>query len=271
MLTVHRLGSVLRIQMSSWGSRLAGLDVSAYLVRGVLVDTGFPHAWDDLRRALRELRPRGAIVTHWHEDHAGNVPALAASGLPIALAPATAERLRERPSILPYRRVTWGRTAPLGPLNAFEEASLCMIHTPGHADDHHVVWDAATETLFSGDLWLGVRSRVMHEHEDPYLIVESLRRAAALRPRRMFDAHRGEVADPAAALAAKIDWMTETIESIERRIGAGDPDRAIVREVLGGEELSGYVSLGEYARGNFVKAVRRHVDGSRAGRLAASH
>lgn len=270
MLTVHRLGSVLRIQMSSWGSRLAGLDVSAYLVRGVLVDTGFPRAWDDLRSALGELRPRGAIVTHWHEDHAGNVPALAASGLPIALAPATAERLRERPSILPYRRVTWGRTGPLGPLDAFEDPSLRMIHTPGHAEDHHVVWDADHQTIFSGDLWLGVRSRVMHEHEDPYLIVESLRRVAALRPRRMFDAHRGEVADPTAALAAKIDWMTGTIDAIERRVEAGDPDRTIVRAVLGGEELSGYVSLGEYARGNFVRAVRLHVEGSRTGRGAAS-
>lgn len=256
MITLTHHGPVDRIRMSSWGSRRAGLDVSAYLVRGVLIDTGFPRARRELMRVVAELRPRGAIVTHWHEDHAGNAAALARAGLPIALAPLTERLLRERPPILAYRRLVWGWPEALGSHEPFDDPALRMIATPGHADDHHVVWDAGTGTLLSGDLWLGVRSRILHEDEDPYRIVESLRVVRALRPRRMFDAHRGEVADPVAAIDAKIGWMTDTIGLIERRIAEGWSDRDIVRRALGGEALTGYVSFGEYARRNLVRAVR---------------
>jgi endoribonuclease LACTB2 len=263
VLTLHEHDDVTRMQMSSWASRRAGLDVSAYLVRGVLVDSGFPHAWPELRRAIEARRPRAVIVTHWHEDHAGNVASLAESNIPIILDARTENVLRERPKILPYRRVVWGRPRALSvriqPTDI--DPALTLIETPGHSDDHHVVWDGETRTVFSGDLWLGVRARIFHEHEDPYLIVQSLRRVVALSPRRMFDAHRGAIANPTVALESKIAWMTETLGTIERRIAEGWSDGAILRRVLGGEAFTGWVSQREYARVNFVRAVRSRVRG----------
>ena len=62
---------------------------------------------------------------------------------------------------------------------------------------------------------------------------------------------------PVPLLMAKADWTEETIAAIERRITAGASNAAIVRELLGGESLPGYVSGGDYSRTNFVKAVRR--------------
>src|SRR6185437_12232170 len=109
------------------------------------------------------------------------------------------------------------------------------------------------------DLWLGVRSRVLHATEDPYEIVESLRRIAALAPSRMFDSHRGLVERPAEAIAAKIDWMSATMHEIEHRILEGWTDRAIVARVLGGEEKAAYVSGGDYSRRNLVRAIRRRL------------
>jgi glyoxylase-like metal-dependent hydrolase (beta-lactamase superfamily II) len=134
---------------------------------------------------------------------------------------------------------------------------LTVIHTPGHSVDHQVVWDATTSTLFSGDLWLGVRARVMHASEDPYGIAASLRTAIALAPRRMFDAHRGLVEPATDALRLKLDWLTETVGEIERLVAAGWTDRAILKRVLGGEEIAALVSVGEYARRNLVRAVRK--------------
>jgi glyoxylase-like metal-dependent hydrolase (beta-lactamase superfamily II) len=261
-LVVERYDDVLRLRMSNRASRAVGLDVSAYAVRGIMIDTGFHHARRPLLDAVTALEVRGVIVTHWHEDHAGNVAALAARGLPIDAAAETEATLRRRPPVRLYRRVIWGRPPALtAPLASPEIGALCLIPTPGHSADHRAVFDESTHTLFSGDLWLGVRSRAMHPSENPYEIIASLRRAAALRPWRMFDAHRGLVADPVAALEARADWLSETAAEIERRIAAGDSDRAIVRRVLGGEERSALVSRGEYARRNFVRAVRRHVAG----------
>jgi ribonuclease/clavin/mitogillin len=256
-LRIERYGDVQRIRMWSAGSRAAGLDVSAYVVRGIMIDSGFPRARRRLVEAVRELRVSGLAVTHWHEDHAGNVAPLAALGLPIFVRPETEATLRERPAIALYRHMIWGRPPRLTvPITSLAPPALRGIHTPGHSVDHQAIWDDETATLFSGDLWLGVHSRAVHASEDPYAIVESLRRVRALQPARMFDAHRGSVPDPVGALTAKIDWLADTLGQLEDRIAAGWSDRDIVRRVLGGEERSGILSGGDYARRNLVRAVR---------------
>lgn len=257
-LRMERHGDVVRLRMASAGSRAFGMSVSAYVIDGVMIDTGFHHARRELSAAVRSLGVRGVIVTHWHEDHAGNVPMLASFGLPILIRPDTAEILAARPFIQFYRRLVWGRPPRLiAPAAAFDPGDLQCIHTPGHAEDHQVVWHPATRTLFSGDLWLGVRARVVHTSENPYQILDSLRVALALEPERMFDAHRGLVSAPMNAIRAKIDWLGGTLEEIAQRVVQGWSDREIVKQVLGGEELTGYASHGDYSRRNLVRAVRQ--------------
>lgn len=138
-----------------------------------------------------------------------------------------------------------------------EDNRLRVIHTPGHTSDHHVVWDEERATLFSGDLFLGVKVRATFPDEHPRQLVDSLRRVAALRPERMFDAHRGAVREPANALLAKADWLDETITRIEAKIDAGWSDRAIRVHVLGRESVVGVISGGEYSKLTMVRAVRR--------------
>ena len=259
MIEIQRFENVERIRMASWGSRVAGMDVSAYLVDGILIDSGFPHARRALARFLDERPVVGAMLTHYHEDHAGNAELLTARGIPLAMHDLTRQRLREPAAIRAYRRLVWGTPRPLARTTpAFADASrLLFLFTPGHSPDHQIVWDPARATLFSGDLWLGVRARVMHSAENPFRIIESLRAARALGPTRMFDAHRGEVRDPLTALSAKIDYLEETIAAIQAKVAEGWGDRAILRDVLGGDEPVAIASGGEYSRLNLVRAVRR--------------
>src|SRR5438093_1444303 len=140
MIEFERFDDVTRVRLASWGSRTAALDVSVYLVRGVLVDSGFPRARAAIARLLDETKIAGAMLTHWHEDHAGNAELL-------------------------------------------------------------------------------------------------------------------------AALGAKIAYMEETIAAIETKLDAGWSDRVIVKEILGGEEIVARLSGGEYARGNFVRAIRKERKG----------
>ena len=259
MLELSRHDDVVRIRMWTRRSAAVGYDVSAYLVRGVLVDTGFRHVARELHEALTTLQPRGVIVTHWHEDHAGNAPALAMSGTPTWLAEHTERKLRERQQVKLYRHVVWGRPRALrGAVSPFDPAPLQTIATPGHSSDHHIVFDPGKHTIFSGDLWLGIRVKVMGASENPYEIVQSLSRALALEPRRMFDAHRGLVADPVTALRAKRAWLQDAIGAVERELDAGTTEREIVKRVLGGEERTAIFSEGEYSRRNFVRTVAKH-------------
>jgi len=250
---------VRRVRLWTRRTVSVGYDVSVYLVDGVLVDTGFPHVAADLARAVADAQPRGGVVTHWHEDHAGNAPVLA-TRLPMWMHSLTEQTLRERPRVKLYRHYTWGRPRALtATLTPFDPSPLRIVHTPGHSADHHVVFDPRTATLFSGDLWLGVKVRVMGHHENPYEIIDSLAKVIALEPKRMFDAHRGLVGQPIAALEAKRGWLLETVGEIERRLDAGDDTRHIVRSVLGGEEQPvALLSQGEYSRTNLVRTLAPH-------------
>ena len=264
MIEIQRFDDVERVRLASWGSRFAGMDVSAYLVHGVLVDSGFPHASLAMRRFLDERPIIGAMLTHYHEDHAGNAEMLAARGIPLVMHSLTRDRLRDPSPIRLYRRVVWGtpRRLTSGLRELASETSLEFVHTPGHTIDHQIVWDPVRSTIFSGDLWLGVRATVMHENEDPYRIVESLRTVLALSPARMFDAHRGPVRDPVAAITAKIGYLEDSIAAVAAKQSAGWSDRAILRHLLGGDEPVAIASAGEYSRMNFVRAIRaRRVAG----------
>jgi ribonuclease/clavin/mitogillin len=257
MIETTRHDDVTRLRLWTRRSAAVGYDVSVYVVGGVLIDTGFPHVRRDLEAAVLELGPAGAVVTHWHEDHGGNAPTLAPT-LPLWMAEYTEMKLRERQQVKLYRHFTWGRPRPLiAPVMPFDPGVLQCIATPGHSRDHHVVFDPRTGTLFSADLWLGVRVRIVGTSENPYAIIESLDRAIALNPARMFDAHRGLVNKPVMALRAKKGWLQDVVGNIERRIDAGQSDAQIVREVLDGEERTALVSQGEYSRRNLVRAVRR--------------
>jgi glyoxylase-like metal-dependent hydrolase (beta-lactamase superfamily II) len=247
---------VLRLHMHSWQGRLAGYDVSAYVVRGVLIDSGAPRTREELLAAVHQLAPRGAIITHCHEDHAGNAAELAASGLPLLMDSSCELALRHPAPIGAYRRLVWGSANALtAPLRTFDPAPLVVLPFPGHTKEHLVVWDAERRILAGGDLFLGVKVRVAHDGESPRLLVASLRAAVALEPRLLLDAHRGVVHDPVPLLRAKIAWMEETIGEIETLGARGLDDREITRRVLGREELVGWISRGEYSRRAFVRAV----------------
>jgi glyoxylase-like metal-dependent hydrolase (beta-lactamase superfamily II) len=260
--TIER--DVLRLHMASRRGRLAGYEVSAYVVRDVLIDTGAPRARAELLDAVRRLAPRGAIITHCHEDHAGNAAELAAMGLPLLMHPSCEAALRHPARIGAYRRMVWGSARALtAPVRTFDPSPLAVLPLPGHTAEHLVAWDAERRILVGGDLFLGVKVRIAHGSESPRRLIGSLRAAAALEPRLLLDAHRGAVYEPVPLLRAKIAWMEDTLGRIDVLHARGLDERAIARRVLGREELVGWISRGEYSKRAFVRAVLEH-EGRRA-------
>ena len=258
MVRFESHGDVRRFEFSSFASRLMGYSVNVFVVRNVFVDCAFPRARQAFTEVLGREKPRGVFITHHHEDHGGNAELVARARVPLAASNATIDRLRSPSPIKPYRRLTWGSAPPVvSPIVPFETDGLRLVPAPGHCPDHHVVWDSNEGTLFGGDLYLGVKVRIAHPSEDPRVLARTLRDIARLNPARLFDAHRGFVPNPTPLLIAKAEWTEEMIGEIERRISRGDSDSAIRRELFGGESLPGVFSGGDYARRNFVRAVRK--------------
>lgn len=257
MLQVIRHDGVTELRCSTWRSRSVGFRVSAFLVRGVLVDTGFPDCAGALARYVATARPDGCLVTHFHEDHAGGVAAVTRAGVPVWMNARTADRVRRPARIGFYRRYTWGSPSPVETFTPFiAPGTLECIPTPGHSDDHHAVWDRETGTLFGGDVFIGVKVRGSHANEQPRTLVRSLRRVIALGPQRLFDAHRGLVENPVGLLTAKADWLEETIAAVDALIAEGLDDTSIARRVLGNDWFSRAFTAGDYTMRNFVSSVR---------------
>ena len=239
---------------SSW----TGYGVHVYVVRGVMIDSGFPGVADDIQEAVARFRPRGAMLTHHHEDHAGNVQQLVKRGIPIAMDDETLARVRRPGRIGLYRHFTWKAMPRLrAAVTPFIDDELSLLPTPGHCGNHHSVWDERTGTCFTGDLFLGVKVRVAHSYENPRVHVQSLRNVIARNPSRMFCAHRGHVENGVSMLQAKVNWLEETIGLVEQRLDEGLTDRQIQRDLLGPLGQTHFISLGDYSPVNLVTAIRK--------------
>lgn len=257
MMHVDRFGDVTAAHITTLRSRSTGYGVYVFLTRGTLIDTGFHAARRAVASLLTEWRPAGVLLTHQHEDHAGNAELVARRGVPIGASEATFAAIGDVTAIGIYRRFAWSSMPALrAPVKPHVASGLELIHAPGHSADHHVIWDAERSTLFSADLFLSVKVRVARPGEDPRTLIASLRRIAGLRPELMLDSHRGRVDRGAEMLLAKAAWLEETVGRIDGLIAKGWPDSVIRDEVLGREGLVGRVSFGDLSKLNFVRAVR---------------
>ncbi|MGE0551827.1 MAG: MBL fold metallo-hydrolase [Gemmatimonadales bacterium] len=255
MLKVIEHGPIDELRMTSAIGRLLGTKVSAFVHRGFLIDTGFPRASRALGRYLDRHPVRGVLVTHWHEDHSGNVPMLVSRGLPLAISDETVALMPKTLRLARYRRLVWGEAPPLTDRPTPLEHPFELIATPGHSPDHLAVWDPEQRVVFLGDLFLGVKACVVHRGEDPYAILNSVERVIALDPERAFCAHRGELQKPAEVLARKAAWLDWAIREVERLSDEDWPDRSIAFQTLGAEPMMSRVSSGEMAKRYFVESV----------------
>lgn len=71
MIEITRFEDIIQIRMKSEVDGAAQYWVSAYLVDGLLIDTGCIHTAEELGRFLESRRIHLVMNTHHHEDHVG--------------------------------------------------------------------------------------------------------------------------------------------------------------------------------------------------------
>ena len=265
MLKIDSFGPVRRLTMARSYFGRAFYRCHAYLVDDLLIDTGCPAAARPFQQFLDGENIRQAIVTHYHEDHAGNVISLNLSGIP-AFAPesslARVERgicaVRSRQSF--YGKVFWGsqiggEAQPLPATVETEQLNFQVHLLPGHSDDMTVFYEPKKGWLFSGDLFLGVRKNYWRREEHPLQVIDSLKKASSLDFEALFCGHAPALKGGRQLLKDKLTYLEEMKDKVQRlHTGGLDPKR-IVQQLFGGEGYWTVITGGDFSRRNFVEGL----------------
>ncbi len=243
---------------------------TAYLLDGLLIDSGCAHTARELADALRDTRLTRLVNTHTHEDHIGANGLLQRqrAGLeilahPLAL-PVLADPRREQP-LHPYRRLFWGWPEPsrANPLSdeawiETEHFRFHVLYTPGHSPDHLCLYEPEQGWLFTGDLFVGGWDRALREGYKIWQIIASLKRVAALHAAVMFPGSARIRENPKAELESKIAYLEEFGNKVLALHNKGWDVDAIVRALCGKPMFIELVTLGNFARRHLVLSYLRN-------------
>lgn len=247
---------------------------TAYLVDGLLVDSGCAHSARELDGALASEPIQYIVNTHSHEDHIGANGLLGCTreGLEIFAHPSALPVLagpREKQPLQLYRRVLWGwpEASIGGPLQEgavieTKQHAFQVIYTPGHSQDHVCLYEPEQGWLFSGDLFVGGQDRVLRSGCDIWGIIASLKKIASLSLRWLFPGSARVRQGPADELKSKIAYLEGLGERVLELHQEGRSVGEIVRAVCGGPMRIELFTLGHYSRRHLVLSyLKLHEDG----------
>jgi endoribonuclease LACTB2 len=235
MIETMQHGGVLQIRLC----RDAGFTaVNAYLLDGMLIDTGPAYTAEELAEFLGTHTVSVVVNTHHHEDHIAANKFLQESFDAEVFAPALAvDKINKPAELYPYQEQVWGypipsQVKPLGASIKTANYTFEIIHTPGHDRDHVCLFERTQRWLFAGDTFTTTRPVVCRPMEDQWQLLEDLKTLRALEPRALFPAPTRVSMQPLEKLDRTIAYLEDLGEKIEDFHRKGrNPNEILPRQI----------------------------------------
>lgn len=158
--------------------------------RRILLDTGNPNVSEYIQTLKSVLAAHGIslqqiLVSHWHLDHVGGVRDILSDVEPGC----TVNKLAFEKDVpeVPFVYLKDGEWIHT------DGASLKVIATPGHTEDHLILYLNEENAVFSGDCILGEGTAVF---EDLHSYMGSLEKILSLKPSVIYPGHGPVISDP---------------------------------------------------------------------------
>jgi hydroxyacylglutathione hydrolase len=266
---------------------------TAIIYDGIAIDPGSPKMRPSLAQHLRRLKARitKIVATHAHEEHVGNLNWLSeVTGVPVYVSEMTARFLT------PFKKLPWVRATIIGqPPNLKEpyhllgetvytdSGCLQVLPTPGHCDDHIVLYDPKEKLLLAGDAFMGSYFATPNPDVDSLKWLASLEHLMKLDIEILVEGHghihtlRADIPDfpgvviredPKVAISQKLNYLRWLREQIEAGFQEQLPVRVIEAscfpwgkrtswESCATDECIRLLSLGHFSRTELVRSFVR--------------
>jgi glyoxylase-like metal-dependent hydrolase (beta-lactamase superfamily II) len=264
MLEAKQVGDITEIKM---GRSLDGQTVlywvTAYLIHGILIDTGCDYTKEELAGFLSGKEVSTIVNTHYHEDHVGGNALLKERyGLEALAHPETIRLIGRKYDLYPYQREIWGYPAPctaepVGTTVDDGGINLRVIETPGHCKGHISLFEETRGILFSGDIWVGERPKTARAEEDVHQLIADLRKFEELRPNTMFASLGKVVTNPREVIKRTRAYLEDTRDEVRGLHSEGKSPDQIRDELFGRESVLAEATQYQLSTKIFIESLLR--------------
>ena len=242
--------------------------VHVYYIDGLLIDTGPKRMQKQLLTATKDLNIEQLFITHFHEDHSGNIRSLQEMHQCKAYASEmTCEVMKAPPKLSFIQQVMYGQReafeglTPLGESLVTNNSRFEIIPIPGHAPDMVCLYEPERKWLFSADLYISSYIGYFLCDESVLQQIESIRRIMQLDFDVMFCAHKPQFRGGKAQLAKKLSYFETFFDEVAILYKQGYTAREIYKRMNLKEHWTvRLLSGGKLSKLNMVRSALRDLE-----------
>ena len=244
------------------------LYVHMYYVDGLLIDAGPSKTKKATLAATRELPIKNLVLTHHHEDHTGNIPALTQQHSCDVYASSECISLMKAPPPLSLiQKLTWGERPACTSIRALGNTLLTREHefqvipVPGHASDMIALYEPHRKWLFSADLYINSYIGYFLDNESIKAQISSIQTVLELDFNTLFCSHKPQFAQPKEGLKKKLDYFQTIYSKTESLHRQGHSDKEIFKILeLQEDRIVKWLSGGKLSKLNMIKTIIQDLD-----------
>ncbi|MFJ7639003.1 MBL fold metallo-hydrolase [Peribacillus sp. NPDC097206] len=269
MLEMKTINDVVCVKGTPEGNK-SGMSVNVFLTDGMLVDTGAKILLKELTPFFETADYDMVALTHYHEDHTGGAAWIQEHrNVPIYIHPMSLDICAKDAEYPDYRRVFWGdrdafKAEPLGGVVHSRTQTWEPIFTPGHSRDHMVYLNHSNGMLFSGDLFVTPKTKLVLREESIPFIMESIKKLLRYDFVEVFCCHAGYVPNGKEMFERKLSYLENLRGEILRLHDQGLEVHEIQQNVLPNRypliEISGHEWDSEHIITSILKESRLYSE-----------
>ena len=237
------------------------LNAYCFEVDGILIDSGSQSLSTELKSFFEQADFDELYITHNHEDHTGGAAFLQQTyDTPVYINEMSVNDCKQVGTYPLYRKFFWGKrkpfeAKPIGKIFSSRHAIWDVIATPGHSKDHLSFLNRSTKQLFSGDLYLHPKTKVIMRNEDIPTIIASIEKILTYNFEEVFCCHAGYIKDGRKALTDKLIYLTSLQEEVLALHNRGWKEKDIQKKFFPKKYPITYLSFGDWDSKHIIRTI----------------